>query len=117
MFCLFIVVALAIGADQTALTSGGRKVILKDNGTWQYAEADRASTTNYDFRKTRWGMTKSDVIKSESSSPVQEADNALAFKGTIIDLIINNAMLMVKKCKAPTDVCSREVMAANGQPS
>jgi hypothetical protein len=43
--------------------------------------------SQYDFRKTKWGMTKEQVLASETSelSP-QENGNSLSYKGTVNDL-------------------------------
>lgn len=38
IFTLFIICILPLFADQTATTEDGRKVLLKDDGTWEYAE-------------------------------------------------------------------------------
>ena len=43
--------------------------------------------SQYDFRKTNWGMTKAQVLASETSEITpEENNNSLSYKGTVNDL-------------------------------
>ena len=48
-----------------------------------YADA-LAQEGGFDFRRTRWGMTKVQVGAAETSGPLEERDNSLAYKGTAV---------------------------------
>jgi len=43
VFVLFIICILPLFADQTATTEDGCKVLLKDDGTWEYAEIEKTT--------------------------------------------------------------------------
>jgi len=75
-------------ADTTAVTEDGRKVLLKDNGSWEYIEeiAERASENNYDFRMTRWGMTSEQVKESETLTPSSESTNFIFYETKVANL-------------------------------
>jgi hypothetical protein len=40
---------------------------------------------NYDFRDTRWGMSKKDVLASESDQPVVKTDSQIGYFTEILD--------------------------------
>jgi hypothetical protein len=85
LLVLFIFLCILLYTDQVAYTTDGKKVLLKDNGTWEYViEATRGD--DFDFRKTNWGFSMDQVKNSESLSLVREEQNALMYKGTLSDL-------------------------------
>ena len=59
-------------SDQTAITEDGRKVLLKDDGTWEYIKEDPNKSTKYHFRETKWGMSKNAVKATEKLDKVAE---------------------------------------------
>ena len=76
---LSIVLILASCSDgfgtTTAITDDGRAVLLNEDGTWQYAPQDtnpQSDTIVFDFRKTKWGMTKELVRRAETAKLEQE---------------------------------------------
>jgi hypothetical protein len=51
-----------------ATTESGKKVILYDDGTWEYAtEIVEPQSFEYDFRKAKWGMSVEQVKNSETA--------------------------------------------------
>jgi hypothetical protein len=67
--------------DQTAITSDGRKVLLKDDSTWEYVKEVPKDSIHFDFRRTNWGMTKEQVKSTESGKLTQEDDDLLIYDG------------------------------------
>ena len=67
---LFLMVSLfaidAGHADGFATTDLGKRVLLRADGTWQVAEAVGSGSEAFDFRRSTWGMTMSEVADSES---------------------------------------------------
>jgi len=43
-------------------------------------QSDRVSNDNFDFRKTRWGMTVEEVKSSEANTPSEEKNNIVVYK-------------------------------------
>ena len=39
----------------------------------------------YDFRNTRWGMSRSDVLASEPDKPIVQTDRQIGYFTTILD--------------------------------
>jgi hypothetical protein len=39
----------------------------------------------YDFRNTRWGMSRDDVLASEPSAPVVQTDSQIGYTTKILD--------------------------------
>ncbi len=93
---LCVVCSVYLFADQTAFTNDGKRVLLKDDGTWQLIEQDKTVSESFDFRKTSWGMTKDQVKNSEPSSPIRDDANALFFKGKISNLDCVYAFVFAK---------------------
>jgi hypothetical protein len=61
---------------QLATTDSGKRVILRDDGTWSYVKSPTKNKVfTYDFRKAKWGMTKEEVKKTEESPVIYEGWN------------------------------------------
>lgn len=45
-----------------------------------------AAEEKFDFRKTRWGMTKEEIMKAEITNPVFDEKNAVAFSDKVADI-------------------------------
>ncbi|HUU87940.1 MAG TPA: hypothetical protein VMX17_09315 [Candidatus Glassbacteria bacterium] len=76
--------AVLVFADQIAVTEDGKKVLLKDDGTWEYAkEEPKKEEGLYDFRKTTWGMSKIQVKKTEKGKIIKEDEKLLAYQGKV----------------------------------
>lgn len=59
---LLLITTLSFSQTQTATTEDGKKVILNDNNTWQYADgSDNKNTCNIDknFKEPKWNKSKS----------------------------------------------------------
>jgi hypothetical protein len=57
-------------AKQYATTDSGKRVILHDDGTWEYtASQGNVLIFDHDFRKATWGMTI-DQVKETEESPI-----------------------------------------------
>lgn len=93
MKILFVLITLfsstfLLANSVEAITTNAKKVILHENGEWEYKKVIQ-SDNKFNFRKTYWGMSKSDVKKSEKGVIVKD-DNILAYNANIagIDSII-----------------------------
>jgi hypothetical protein len=90
VFCLFIIICTSIcyAADKEAITTDGIKVILKDNGTWieqKKTENQKQDKTQneFDFRNTKWGMSKEQVKKTESSEIIEEDTDSIIYNDIV----------------------------------
>ena len=73
-------------ADQEAITKDGRTVILKDDGTWEYAKEDAGELKKGHFRDASWGMSKDQVRKVEKLEINKGNDEMLYYDGEILNL-------------------------------
>jgi len=48
------------------------------------------------FRKTKWGMSKKEVLASEKESPVFNKENLIVFKSKILEKSVNIAYIFIK---------------------
>jgi hypothetical protein len=74
------------GAQQTAVTEDGKKVILKVDGTWEYIKEQPKKSDSFDFRKTTWGMSKKQVMSTESAKIERDDEDVLAYSGTVSNM-------------------------------
>lgn len=73
-----------------ATTQDGKRVILHENGTWEYEqESPPRVVETGDFRRAVWGMTRGEVMKSESLELKQEIEDSLWYEGNIGGLSCN----------------------------
>jgi len=54
------------------------------------------SEEDYDFRNTRWGMSKEDILASEAGEPVAQADTQIGYFTKILDKNIYVAFIFAK---------------------
>ena len=71
LMVLFLSVASICISDEIVYTESGRKVLLKDDGTWEYVKEDSNESEKFNFRKTRWGMNRKLVMGSENLKPIR----------------------------------------------
>ncbi len=68
------------GGEQNAITDDGKRVLLRDDGTWEYDKSvEYMDKGEFDFRKIKWGMNKQDVIASENDQPTARESNYIAY--------------------------------------
>ena len=79
---LGIVMAAPAYSQIHATTDEGRAVLLRADGTWQYADSAGVDTT-FDLRLARWEMNREAVRASESSAPLEETPEALTWADTL----------------------------------
>ena len=89
-----ILIASNISADLIAYTEDGRKVLLKDNGTWEFIKEDKQKDdSSHDFRKTRWGMSITEVKSTETGKLLQDtsidSDKELVYAGKVAGVKCN----------------------------
>ena len=83
--CFILSIVLFIGfssfvlSNQFAYTEDGKKVLLKDDGTWEFVKEEASNKTKFHFRKTRWGMTRKQVKASEKNEIFEENDNEIIY--------------------------------------
>ena len=70
-------------ANRLAVTENGKTVILKDDGTWVIRKDKNPSHSTKNFRKTVWGMSKSQVKATESGKPKKEDDSTFVYVGRV----------------------------------
>jgi len=72
--------------DIEAITTTGKSVLLHENGKWEFIKelkSNRGST----FRKTNWGMSKSQVKNTEKDTgKIMRDDDILAYKSKVAGL-------------------------------
>jgi hypothetical protein len=98
-----IIVAMLIGLlsvqakETTAITENGTAVILNEDGTWKLkqAEAKKVDSSDFHFRKSRWGFSKEKVKQSETEEPVVEKDDVLGYKAQVAGLDVLIAYIFV----------------------
>jgi hypothetical protein len=92
---ILLLFAALYSADRIATTDDGKKVLLLENGTWRYLDADDAAPDAasgrislieivkndraFDFRKVRWGMDRKEVLASEEASPVRNDESGIQY--------------------------------------
>lgn len=84
-----------IFADKFATTEDGKKVILKDDGTWEYVKEESKSEDKYDFRSTNWGMSKTQVKATEKMKLIKEYEDLLSYNGSVGELNCNIIYIFV----------------------
>jgi hypothetical protein len=85
LFSALMLAVTIIVAEKIATTDDGKKVTLRDNGTWDYVKETAPDTgtasaadhttlidivkndPQYDFRKAKWGMNRKLVMASETA--------------------------------------------------
>ena len=73
-------------ADEFAFTASGKKVLLKDDGTWHYVEEPPEGKEKFDFRKTKWGMSIEHVMYSEGVKARLEVKDALVYEAEVLGM-------------------------------
>jgi hypothetical protein len=87
---IFLFVGNSMYSQQNAVTDNGKKVILKNDGTWEYAKEETTKSSSLNFRKTKWGMSKKEVKKTETGKIVRDDEKVLVYNGIVsnIDALI-----------------------------
>ena len=67
-----------------AVTTNGKSVILHENGKWEFDKILKKET-EFDFRKTNWGMSKSQIKATETEKIVRD-DNILGYQAKVAGL-------------------------------
>lgn len=67
-----------------AITTNGKSVILHENGKWEFDKTIK-KITEFDFRKTHWGMSKAHVKTTETGKILRD-DNVLGYDAKIAGL-------------------------------
>ena len=80
-----VIVVASISANLIAYTEDGRKVLLKDNGTWEFIKDKQKDTNVYDFRKAKWGVSIEEVKRIETSKLLTDTpiDGELMYEGKV----------------------------------
>ena len=62
LICTLLITTLSFSQTKIATTEDGKKVILKENNTWQYANASESKNTctvDENFKEPKWNKSKS----------------------------------------------------------
>lgn len=83
LFCWITITVMY--SQQNAVTDDGRKVILKNDGSWEYLKTDstKTSSNSFMFRKAKWGLTKKQVKSTEKGKIERDDERILAYDGKI----------------------------------
>jgi hypothetical protein len=86
LFILIPIFLLSIPAfaDQKGFSDSGQRLLLKADGTWEYLQEN--TNSEYDFRKTNWGMSQEEVVISETEEPKIFQENIIAYETRVSDL-------------------------------
>ena len=95
LMVLLLSVASICISDEIVYTESGRKVLLKDDGTWEYVKEDPNKPKKYHFRKTLWGMNRKSVMDSEKLKPI-EIENQTDSGSDIERLLYEDSIIDIK---------------------
>lgn len=103
LLCILTLLHVVTAADRTATTEDGKKVVLHDNGRWEYLVENKKPTVTekpdskrvhlvelikndlrFDFRNVRWGMSKKEVIAAEKATLVSRRSDTLYYDVTFL---------------------------------
>lgn len=91
---------VTVQANQHATTDDGKRVLLRDDGTWvaesreDGSQADTVSVV-FDFRETRWGMSRKQVLSAEHDAPTIDEQGILVFSTTASTMKVKVAYVFV----------------------
>lgn len=68
---------------KSGYTETGKRIVLKEDGAWEYADQGGQAQPSYDFRKCQWGMSKAQVKNLEKSELLKEAKEGLVYSGRV----------------------------------
>lgn len=80
--CLLFFLSFVICADQHAVTTKGKEVLLKKDGTWNYITAKK-DLKKVGFRKAKWGMSLKQVQRREKKKLMAKRKGALLYQDSI----------------------------------
>jgi hypothetical protein len=70
-------------APRGGFTETGRKIVLGDDGAWEYADPATDAGVAHDFRKCHWGMSRAQVKNLEKTELLKEAPQGLVYSGRV----------------------------------
>lgn len=84
-YSIILLLSILFGNTE-AITKDGKSVLLKSDGTWEFIEdIDTNINSDFKFRKSYWGDSKSKVSSVETSTPLPMPNNPdiLAYTGEV----------------------------------
>lgn len=93
MLCLGLIFAFLIGSSyaEEAITLSGKRVILHDDGTWEYKKIPREKEVK--FRGIPWGATAAQVKKQISEESIMEEKDGLMYQDKLNELSVYYAFI------------------------
>jgi len=79
-------------ADEEAITLSGKRVILKEDGTWEYKKVHDVNEVT--FRGIPWGQEAGLIKKSISEEPLYDDDRVLSYKDSLSGLKAQYALFL-----------------------
>lgn len=70
-------------APKSGFTETGRKIVLNDDGAWEYEDAVPKGGTPHDFRRCHWGMSRAQVKNLEKSELLKDVPQGLVYSGRV----------------------------------
>lgn len=84
---LLIVIPTVVAAETFARTDGGRRVVLNEDGTWEFSDDENAPTINGGFRGVPWQSSREAVIEIEgSATPTHTDDKFIVYDTKLLGL-------------------------------
>lgn len=88
----------AIAADQDGLTDGGREVLLREDGTWEFRSTDRFANTK-DGQRVR--LKADNTWEYVGNAPLASKDQV---RTTTLDIKLQKAMFEIYKVKVQKNI-------------
>lgn len=83
---LYALCPLVCWAQRTAVSEDGRRVVLKDDGSWEYVQALAADGVA-GIRKVTWGMNRNQVKQAEELSTQDDFRELVSYRVRVAGLL------------------------------
>ena len=83
IFIFFYFGFISISAEEQVITNDGRKVILHNDGTWEYVK-NNTNSSSFKFRKIEWGASKNTVKSIEKSKLIFDEKDKLIYEDYVL---------------------------------
>lgn len=90
---IILIITPLIAYSEEAVTLSGKRVILHDNGMWEYKKKVRVKEVQ--FRGIPWGSMVEQIKQANLEMPVFENENSVIYKDTINELDATCSYILV----------------------
>jgi len=81
---------------KSGYTETGKRIVLKEDGAWEYANQGSNASLSSDFRKCHWGMSRAQVKNLEKAELLKEAAEGVVYSGRVSNFPCFIAYFFVK---------------------